>query len=73
MKAFGLAALLAVACCEQAGAWGQEGHSIVAEIAQQRLSSQAATAVESVLGRRSLASVASWPDDVREERNSTSH
>jgi len=73
MKAFGLAALLAVACCEQAGAWGQEGHSIVAEIAQQRLSPQAATAVESVLGRRSLASVASWPDDVREERNSTSH
>lgn len=47
-------------------AWGQEGHSIVAEIAQRRLSPQAAAAVEQLLGRgHSLASVANWADDFR--------
>lgn len=53
-------------------AWGPEGHSIVAEIAQQRLSPQAAAMVERLLGRgRSLSSVASWADDVRDERKDT--
>jgi hypothetical protein len=50
-------------------AWGQEGHSIVAEIAQHRLSGEATARVDALLGtRRSLASVASWPDDVRDRR-----
>jgi hypothetical protein len=47
-------------------AWGQEGHSIIAEIAQRRLSPEAAAMVEELLGRgHSLASVASWADDFR--------
>ncbi len=50
-------------------AWGPEGHAIVAEIAQRRLSPESASAVEALLGRgHSLASVASWADDVRDER-----
>jgi hypothetical protein len=50
-------------------AWGPEGHSIVAEVAQHQLSPQAMTMVERLLGRgRSLASIASWADDVRGER-----
>jgi hypothetical protein len=62
-----LAAALAIGCGGHAFAWDQEGHSIVAEIAQRRLSPAAADAVERVLGRgHSLASVASWADDVRE-------
>jgi hypothetical protein len=53
-------------------AWGPEGHSIVAEVAQHRLSPQAMTMVERLLGRgRSLASIASWADDVRGERPET--
>jgi hypothetical protein len=53
-------------------AWGPEGHSIVAEIAQRRLSPDAAAIVEKLLGRgHSLASVASWADDVRDERPDT--
>jgi len=49
-----------------AGAWGSDGHSIVAEIAQRRLSPAAREAVERVLGDpRSLASVSSWADDYR--------
>ncbi|HEY4374928.1 MAG TPA: S1/P1 nuclease [Burkholderiales bacterium] len=50
-------------------AWGPEGHAIVAEIAQRRLTPEAAAAVASLLGRgHSLASVASWADDERDER-----
>jgi nuclease S1 len=57
----------------QALAWGQEGHSIVAEIAQQRLSEKAAKTIQQLLKGRSLASVASWADDVRPERPETSN
>ena len=64
--------MLAVVFCGEALAWGQEGHSIVAEIAQRRLSPEAARAVEQLLGRgHSLASVASWADDVRDARPAT--
>ncbi len=45
-------------------AYGQEGHSIVAEIAQRRLEPAAQAAVNTLLGA-SMASVASWADDVK--------
>lgn len=58
----------------QALPWGQEGHSVVAEIAQRRLSSGAASTVESLLGKgHSLASISNWADDVRGERPATSN
>jgi hypothetical protein len=67
-----LAVLLLLASVESALAWGSEGHAIIAEIAQRRLTPQAAKRVERVLGRgHSLASVASWADDVRDKRPST--
>jgi hypothetical protein len=73
MKTIWFAALLALFPAHQAIAWGQEGHSVVAEIAQRRLSPQAAAAVARLLGRgHSLASVASWADDVRDARPDTS-
>jgi len=57
---------------ETALGWGAEGHSIVAEIAQRRLSPAAGAAVAEVLGRGvSLASVSSWADDMRETRRGT--
>ncbi len=66
-----LALALALAA-GRAAAWGQVGHSAVAEIAERRLSPAAAQAVERVLGRgHSLASVSSWADDVRETRPET--
>jgi hypothetical protein len=70
--AFGL--LLLVALPQKAIAWGPEGHSIVAEIAQRRLSKQAADAIAKILAPTpdtpvlalpSLASIASWADDYR--------
>jgi len=55
-----------------ASAWGPEGHSIVAEVAQRRLSPDAVNMVATVLGRgHPLASVASWADDARDQRPET--
>ncbi len=64
-----IAALLA-APLQAAFGWGGEGHSIVAEIAQRRLDPTARAAVADLLGG-SLASVASWADDVRDARPET--
>jgi len=50
-------------------AWGPTGHSIVADIAQSRLNPAAARAVRDLLGGNSLASIASWADDVRRDRD----
>jgi hypothetical protein len=53
-------------------AWGPEGHSIVAEIAQRRLTPAASAAVARVLGPGvSLASISSWADDMRPSRPQT--
>jgi hypothetical protein len=73
MKTAWFAALLAILPAHQVLAWGQEGHSVVAEIAQRRLSPQAIAMVARLLGRgHSLASIASWADDVRDARPGTS-
>src|SRR5262249_55382139 len=66
-----LAVMLALPLGGNALAWGPEGHSIAAEIAQQRLTPQAALKVQGLLGGRSLASIASWADDVRDQRPGT--
>jgi len=74
MKGFprnALAALL-VAGAAHALAWGPDGHSIVAEIAQRRLDGAAQAQVQRLLGPgHSLASEASWGDEVRSERPGT--
>jgi nuclease S1 len=71
MKTLVVAAALAWAFVGQAFAWGPEGHSIVAEIAQERLANPAAEKINKLLHGRSLASIASWADDVRDERPNT--
>lgn len=61
-----LAAALLLAACTAALAWGSSGHSIVGEIAQRRLDAAAQKGVADLLGPgASLASIASWADDVR--------
>jgi hypothetical protein len=50
----------------QALAWGDSGHSIVAELAERRLSDKARTVVSELLGSgTSLASLSSWADDFK--------
>jgi nuclease S1 len=66
MKKLLIVCLLQFAFLPQAHAWGPEGHSIVAEIAQRRLTPEAAAKVREILGENaSLASIASWADDYR--------
>jgi len=80
MKAIALTALLLAASIGQALAWGEEGHAIVAEIAQRRLNDEARAAVSKILGNvspivknASLASFASWPDDYRPSHPETAN
>lgn len=67
----GLKSLLAAACVlslagtGQAFAWGDRGHSIVAEIAMRHLTPAAASQVATILGSISAASIASWADDYK--------
>ncbi|WP_316186559.1 MULTISPECIES: S1/P1 nuclease [unclassified Bradyrhizobium] len=61
-----------VTSCSAALGWGQEGHSIVAEVAQRRLTPAASAAVARLLGdNHSLASIGSWADDERDSRPET--
>jgi hypothetical protein len=50
-------------------AWGPKGHAIVADIASSRLSPAAKQNLRILLGDDSLASIASWADTVRKERD----
>ena len=53
-------------------AWGQEGHSIIAEIADRNLSASAKAHIAELIGQNaSLASVSSWADDIRDDRPET--
>lgn len=81
MKAFWFAVLLAVVPLAQAHGWGQEGHSIVAEIADRRLDAATHDKVKTLLTSElpaalkdapvSLASIASWADDYRPTHDGT--
>jgi len=77
-----LALAVAVSCTfvGQALAWGEEGHAIVAEIAQRRLNDVARAAISTIfanisptLRHASLASFASWADDYRPTHHETSN
>ena len=61
--------LLAAFIPAQMLAWGPKGHAIVADIAASRLTPVAKHNLQFLLGADSLASVASWADSVRKERD----
>jgi len=68
MKALALGVVfitLLISLPASAWAWGQSGHSIVAEIAHREMGDRARAVVDRLLGHASLASVASWADDVK--------
>jgi hypothetical protein len=80
MKTACIVAILALAPLDQAFAWGQEGHSIVAEIAQRRLDAPTLGKIRLLLKTEapdvqdpqvSLASIASWADDYRADHPET--
>ncbi|KXV21791.1 S1/P1 nuclease [Gluconobacter japonicus] len=62
-----LACVSVILSTPQAHAWGPYGHAIVADIAQDRLTPEAAKAVQALLaleGHQTLDQVASWPDTI---------
>jgi S1/P1 Nuclease len=52
-------------------AWGNTGHRVVARIAQDNLTDEAAAEVDRLLHHKSLASIASVPDQIRNKRPET--
>ena len=62
-----VAALLLLSLAPSARAWGPTGHRVVAEIAQRHLTPVAQAKVTRLLGGRSLADVANWPDELRSD------
>jgi hypothetical protein len=80
MRALSLAWLVVIASISQAWPWGQEGHSIVAEIAQRRLDPATLSKIEALLSLDtpslarptiSLAAIGSWADDYRAAHQET--
>ncbi len=69
MKKFIALLLLAAFIPAQLFAWGPKGHAIVADIASSRLTPAARKNLQLLLGGNSLASIASWADSVRKERD----
>lgn len=51
--------------------WGREGHEVVGTLAEAMLSDKAKAGVQSVLGNVTLASVANWADQIRQQRQET--
>jgi hypothetical protein len=62
-----LGLLFQVMLAPSAHAWGPTGHRVVAEIAQRHLTPIAQARVSRLLGGRSLADVANWPDELRSD------
>jgi hypothetical protein len=61
--------LLAAFIPSQLFAWGPKGHAIVADIASSRLTPAARKNLQLLLGADGLASIASWADTIRKERD----
>jgi S1/P1 Nuclease len=55
----------------QAWAWGSEGHRIVADIAWNHLNDNTLQELRQYLGDNDLASISTWPDDIRSARPQT--
>ncbi len=53
------------------GAWGRQGHHIVALIAEKHISAETKAAVKELLGDETLVSVSTWPDEIRRDRDET--
>ncbi|HUK46758.1 MAG TPA: S1/P1 nuclease [Terriglobales bacterium] len=63
--------LFLAAIAPQSFAWGPEGHRIVADIAESRLSPEARIKIRQLLGNDDLAAISTWADQVKGERPET--
>lgn len=65
MKKIVAITLLMTLICTQAGAWGREGHEVIAKIAENNLKPSAKKKIEKYLGGYSIVYYAKWMDDYR--------
>jgi hypothetical protein len=49
-------------------AWGHKGHGIIAQIAEDHLTSQTRKALRKLMGSDDIVQYATWADDIRHER-----
>jgi nuclease S1 len=61
--------LLASFVSSQLGAWGPKGHAIIGDIASVHLTPVTRANIQLLLGSDTLASIASWADQVRKDRD----
>ncbi len=52
---------------QQARAWGQEGHRIIAQIAYQHLSKKAKKNVDKILGEQGIVYWSNWADEIKSD------
>lgn len=66
MKKFSLSLVL---CCSTilALAWGQTGHRVVGQIAENHLSKKARKALECIMGTESLVEASTWMDEIKSD------
>jgi hypothetical protein len=69
VKKFIAILLLASLVSTQLGAWGPKGHAIIGDIAASHLTAVAKANVQLLLGNDTLASIASWADQIRKDRD----
>lgn len=62
MKKLVFTLLLSLFCCSIAMAWGGQGHSTIAHIAERHLTPRAKANIEKYIGGRSIVHYASWMD-----------
>lgn len=60
-----------VACAPRARAWDREGHRLTAEVAEAYLTPATKEQVQKLLGKETLAGVAPWADEYRENHPET--
>lgn len=67
MKRFAKISAIAmlIAMPSSAAAWGQDGHRIIGQIAQERVNGRTAASIEQILGNVDLAEASTWADEER--------
>jgi len=70
---FAATAIVAISCgsATQAWAWGREGHRLTALVAEDHLTPETKAQVKALLGNDSMAEVAPWADDYRQNHPET--
>jgi hypothetical protein len=71
VRSLAAAALLFCIATPRTWAWGREGHRLTALVADNYLTPETRAAIKDLLGKDSIADVASWADEYRQEHPET--